>query len=118
MTIAHGIAYLFGGLFLVNCIPHLVAGISGRPFQSPFAKPPGEGLSSSRVNALWGWANLIAGYLLLCHVGDFDLRNFAHVGIAAGPALLGSVWIAGHFGRHNGGNDPLAVQHGNSPRSI
>ena len=34
------------GLSSANTIPHLVNGISGSPFQSPFASPPGEGLSS------------------------------------------------------------------------
>jgi hypothetical protein len=49
----HYISYLFGGFFLTNAIPHLVSGVMGSPFQSPFAKPPGEGLSSSTVNVLW-----------------------------------------------------------------
>ena len=48
------VAYLFGGAFLTNAVPHFVSGMMGRPFQSPFAKPPGEGLSSSTVNVLWG----------------------------------------------------------------
>lgn len=26
----------------------------GRPFQTPFASPSGKGLSSSRVNVVWG----------------------------------------------------------------
>ncbi len=37
----HYLAYFFGGAFLVNAIPHIVMGISGQPFQSPFATPPG-----------------------------------------------------------------------------
>ena len=41
----------------------------GRPFQSPFAKPRGQGLSSSTVNVLWGLFNIIIGYLLVCRVG-------------------------------------------------
>jgi len=60
------------GAVLTNAIPHLVSGVMGRPFQSPFAKPPGEGLSSSTVNVLWGFFNLAIGYLLVCRVGDFD----------------------------------------------
>jgi hypothetical protein len=49
----HYVAYFFGGAFLANAIPHFVAGVMGHPFQSPFAHPPGEGLSSSTVNVLW-----------------------------------------------------------------
>ena len=68
------VAYFFGGAFLANAIPHFVSGMMGRPFQSPFAKPPGQGLSSSTVNVLWGFCNIVVGYLLVCRVGDFDLR--------------------------------------------
>ncbi len=38
----HEISYFFGGVFLANAVPHFVSGIMGRPFQSPFAKPPGR----------------------------------------------------------------------------
>jgi hypothetical protein len=106
----HGLAYFFGGLFLTNAIPHLVSGLQGRPFQSPFATPPGEGFSSALVNALWGWFNVAMGYLLIWHVGEFDARNVAHIGLAAVPALVMSLWMANHFGRFNGGNAPLAAQ--------
>ena len=50
----HLVAWFLAGAFLANTVPHLVSGISGSPFQSPFASPPGEGLSSSLVNVLWG----------------------------------------------------------------
>ena len=48
----HLVSYFFGGVFLANAVPHLVSGMMGRPFQSPFAKPPGQGFSSSTVNVL------------------------------------------------------------------
>ena len=47
MNFGHYVAWFFGGAFLLNAIPHLAAGSMGRASQSPFAKPPGEGLSSS-----------------------------------------------------------------------
>ena len=78
----------------------------GRPFQSPFAKPPGQGLSSSTVNVLWGFFNLVVGYVLVCRVGDFDLRDTGDVvalGLGALPMALVS---ARQFGRFNGGNAP------------
>jgi hypothetical protein len=64
------LSYLFGGAFLANAVPHFVSGMMGRPFQSPFAKPPGEGLSSPTVNVLWGFFNIVVGYVLICRVGD------------------------------------------------
>ena len=50
----HYVAYFFGGAFLANALPHLGNGTSGHAFQSPFASPPGVGLSSSMVNVLMG----------------------------------------------------------------
>ena len=104
MTWYHYVAYAFGGLFFANAVPHLVAGMMGRPFQSPFAKPPGEGFSSSRVNALWGGLNLVVAYLLLWHVGTFTLGNFVHAAVAGVPALGSAVLLAQRFGRFNGGD--------------
>ncbi len=97
------IAYFFGGAFLTNAIPHFVSGVMGRPFQSPFAKPPGEGLSSSTVNVWWGAFNAIVGYALIFHVGDFEIRNWLHFGAAALGALAIAVFSAKHFGRFHGG---------------
>ena len=73
-------SYFFGGMFLCNAIPHLASGLTGRPFQSPFAKPPFRGLSSPVVNILWGLFNLAVAYTLLVVVGSFELRRVAHVG--------------------------------------
>ena len=58
------IACFFAGMFLANAVPHFVSGISGDPFPTPFAKPPGKGLSSPTVNVLWALINLIVGYML------------------------------------------------------
>jgi hypothetical protein len=98
------LSYFFGGAFLANAIPHVVSGMMGRPFQSPFAKPPGQGLSSSTVNVLWGFFNIVTGYLLVCRVGDFGLRNTADIAAFGAVAFLIAVFSARHFGRHNGGN--------------
>jgi hypothetical protein len=102
----HYAAYFFGGAFLTNAVPHFVSGVMGRPFQSPFAKPPGEGLSSSTVNVLWGFLNLAVGYVLICRVGIFDLRATDHVVVAGLGALLLAVVTARMFGRFHGGNSP------------
>jgi hypothetical protein len=100
------LSYFFGGAFLTNAVPHLVSGVMGRPFQSPFAKPPGQGLSSSTTNVLWGFLNLVVGYLLVCRVGDFDLRSTSDVVAAGLGVLVIGVAMARQFGRFNGGNHP------------
>ncbi|MDR3773272.1 MAG: hypothetical protein P4L26_07990 [Terracidiphilus sp.] len=98
------ISYFFGGAFLANALPHLENGVSGRPFQSPFAKPPGQGLSSSTVNVLWGFFNLAVAWLLICRVGAFSLLNTAQVLTLGAGILLMSLMHARAFGRFHGGN--------------
>ena len=59
------LAAFFAGAFLANVVPHFIHGVSGDAFPSPFANPPGKGLSSPLVNVLWACFNLLIGYLLL-----------------------------------------------------
>lgn len=102
----HCISYVFGGAFVTNALPHFVSGLMGRPLQSPFAKPPGKGLSSSTVNVLWGFSNLVLGYVLICRVGNFDLRSTDDiVALGAGSLAMGVV-LARTFGEFHGGNSP------------
>jgi len=108
MTWPHEISYFFGGLFLGNAIPHFVSGTMGRPFQSPFAKPPGQGLSSSLINVIWGSFNFVVAYFLLCRVGEFHLRSAADVTSLGLGAFLISLQAASHFGKFHGGNPPKA----------
>ncbi|MGA2777649.1 MAG: hypothetical protein ABSF94_08825 [Steroidobacteraceae bacterium] len=103
MRWSHYLAYFFGGAFLANAVPHFVNGISGNAFQSPFSSPPGEGLSSSTVNVLWGLFNLAVAYLLICRVGSFNLRKNTHVLTLGGGILLISLLSAYAFGRFHGG---------------
>ena len=100
----HYIAWFFGGAFLANTIPHLVSGVLGNPFQSPFASPPGEGLSSSMVNVLWGMFNLVVAYVLVARVGRFDLRQTRHAVVLGLGILLIALVSARAFGRFHGGN--------------
>jgi hypothetical protein len=106
MNWLHLVSYFVGGLFLANAVPHFVSGVTGRPFQTPFAKPPGKGLSSSTVNVLWGFANFVFAYLLLLRVGQFDPRSIASIAPFAAGALLIGLFSARHFGEFHGGNTP------------
>lgn len=102
----HCISYFFGGVFLSNAIPHFVSGAMGRPFQSPFAKPPGQGCSSSTVNVLWGVFNLAVSYVLISRVGEFTLRSTTYAAVLGLGFLLMGLFAAHHFGRFHGGNSP------------
>ena len=100
------VSYFFGGAFAANAIPHFVSGLQGRAFQSPFANPPGKGLSSSTVNVVWGFFNAVVAYLLLARVGAFDPRTTCHILAFGLGSLLISIPTARHFGQFHGGNTP------------
>ena len=106
MNWLHLVSYFFGGAFLANAVPHWVSGMMGRSFQSPFAKPPGRGLSSSTVNVLWGFFNAVIGYLLVLRVGHFDVRSMSNILMFAVGVLLISLQSARHFGQFHGGVTP------------
>jgi hypothetical protein len=97
------LVYFCGGVFFANSLPHLINGMSGRPFQSPFAKPPGKGLSSSTVNVLWGFFNLAVAWLLIFFQGSFSIRDSGQVAAVGAGILVISLMLARAFGRFHGG---------------
>ena len=86
------IACFFAGMFLANFVPHFVHGISGDRFPSPFAQPPGKGLSSPTVNVVWALFNLVIGYILFrvgnISSGDDSALLVFFAGIAAISILM------------------------------
>jgi len=96
------VADFFGGAFLANAVPHFVNGVSGRPFPTPFATPPGRGESSPVVNVLWGGLNLAAGWVLLWLVGGFQIRRPADVVAAGVGAMALALATARAFGARRG----------------
>lgn len=99
-------SYFFGGIFLANGIPHFNSGISGRTFQTPFAKPPGKGYSSSYMNVIWGLLNWIFAYVLLIKIGAFSIENQTHFGMLIAGALTIGLLLAKVFGDIHGGTRP------------
>jgi hypothetical protein len=73
------IACFFAGMFLANAVPHFVHGISGDRFPTPFAHPPGKGLSSPTVNVVWALFNLVVGCILF---------RIEKVSTGSGPVLI------------------------------
>ena len=97
-------ACFFGGAFLANFFPHFIAGMSGRRFYSPFAKPPFRGLSSPVVNVLYALFNIAVAYGLLVVVASFELRRIADAAISAGGFGLASLGIARSVTKLQGGS--------------
>jgi len=88
----------FAGAFLCNSVPHFVSGLQGRPFPTPFAKPPGVGDSSPVVNFLWGFLNLVIGLALVIRLPlavHFYPRLTA---LLLGGLVLG-LQCSSHFGK-------------------
>ncbi len=82
------LASFLAGLFLANAVPHFVHGVSGDSFPTPFAHPPGKGLSSPPVNVVWALVNIVIGYILF-RVGQVASGNYVSAGIfLAGVALI------------------------------
>ena len=88
----HYVAAFFAGFFLANVIPHFIHGISGDPFPTPFADPPGKGLSSPTVNVAWALFNVLVGYVLLqvgqVHSGNIPSLIVFFIGAAAISIML------------------------------
>lgn len=73
MRILHIAAYLAAGALFANSLPHLVQGVSGHCFPTPFAHPTGIGPSSPTTNVLWACINLGLSYTLTTRIGRFNV---------------------------------------------
>jgi len=99
MTWYFYIVYFFAGAFLANSVPHLVNGVSGQKFPSPFAHPPGKGSSTPTVNVLWGFANFVIGYLLISCFGSFNPGlSFDSLAVLIGALIL-AIQLSIAFGK-------------------
>jgi hypothetical protein len=85
------VAGFFAGAFLANFVPHFVHGISGDRFPTPFAHPPGKGLSPPTVNVAWAFVNLLVGGVLF-RVGQVSHDSFlTHVVFLAGALAISTI---------------------------
>jgi hypothetical protein len=66
---AYFMMLIVGALFC-NAVPHLVSGLRGEHFFTPWAQPRGIGKSSALQNFLWGAANMMVGLMILTHAGQ------------------------------------------------
>jgi cobalamin synthase len=93
------VGWFFAGAFLTNAIPHIVQGMCGNRFQTPFASPRGAGESSAVVNVLWGFLNLAIGGALLY----IFLPQLPPPWPLCVVALIGGLIIALYLARRFGG---------------
>jgi hypothetical protein len=98
------VAQFFAGAFLCNCVPHIVCGLQGSSFPTPFAKPRGVGMSSPVVNFAWGFLNLIVGLVLFSNWPVRIGSNPSFLIFLLGVGVMG-VYSSIHFGKVRR-NDP------------
>ena len=66
--------------------------------------PTRQGTVFATVNVFWGTLNLAVGYLLVCHVGEFNVRSFPDALVLGAGGLLMGIQLARWFGRAYGGH--------------
>lgn len=87
----------FAGVLLANAVPHGVNAVQGKEFPTPFANPPGVGLSSPAANALWSAMNAAGGAALLGRK-DTGTGSRGRVPVLAGAVAM-SFFLAYYFGK-------------------
>ncbi|MYM28423.1 hypothetical protein GTP58_08805 [Duganella sp. CY15W] len=95
----HAFAHFFTGAFLCNALPHLAAGLQGKRFPTPFARPRGVGHSSAVLNVLWGFFNLLAGLALLT-AWPVQPGVTLEFGLTVLGALALGLYLARHFAKN------------------
>lgn len=92
----HYIAIFASGFFMANTLPHLVNGVTGNSFPTPFSDPPGVGLSSPTVNVLWASLNLLISYLLL-RFSKLKARNKLGMTLLFAGIVVASIMLSYSF---------------------
>ncbi len=85
----HHIACFFAGVFIVNGLPHFIHGLEGDAFPTPFADPPGTGLSFPVVNMMWALVNFgLSAWLLRVGRVSFQ-KNWTWILLLMGISATG-----------------------------
>ncbi len=93
------VACFFAGGFLTNAVPHFVYGVCGDRLPTPFAHPPGKGLSSPIVNVLWALVNIVVGCYLF-RVGRVASCDLTRVVFFAGVVVMSVMLSVGFAKKH------------------
>lgn len=95
----NAIGWFLCGVLLMNTLPHLLHGISGNRFPSPFDKPHGKALSSPTKNVIWAFIN----FSLLLVILHFNRHTFSE--LFALVMLVGAFVMAMFLSRYFVGRD-------------
>lgn len=84
------------GAFAANAVLHLVHGMSGKTFRTPFVRFSRSKVSGPVVNVLWGAANLIASYFLFAAWQSGPLIAAFALGALAMGLLSAQIFAGDH----------------------
>jgi len=82
------------GMFLTNCIPHLIKGVSGQTHMTPFLR-----VSPAWLNIVWAFINVYLGLLFLQlsgrHLGDLTMLDSFAWSFLIGALFMGlaDAWL-------------------------
>lgn len=93
----HYILAFFAGVFAINVLPHYIHGIMGKSFPTPFANPPGVGLSSPVINVLWALINFLISFSIFYFARIGKRKKWIWVAVFVGAVLM-SFNLASYFG--------------------
>ena len=93
----HYLLAFFAGIFLINMVPHYVHGITGKAFPTPFADPPGKGMSPPAYNVLWAMINFLIGFAIIYFAKLKNRSRFLWVAFFLGAVTM-SFYLASYFG--------------------
>lgn len=91
--------FLAGG-FIINGIPHFVKGLTGQQFPTPFAKPPGVGLSSPTLNIVWATSNFLLSALFF-FLADITSDSLWLLLSGFTGCMCMAFYLASYFGKLN-----------------
>jgi hypothetical protein len=97
---SHYLFAFFAGVFMINILPHYFHGITGKFFPTPFANPPGKGLSSPVLNVAWATINFLIGFSILYFTRITQRSKRIWIAFFVG-AIFMSFYLASYFGDLN-----------------
>jgi len=89
----------FAGMLLCNALPHLLKGLQGERFYTPWSWRSGFGKASALENMLWGSANLLVSVFLIDRIFPKNIPHGLMI-LAVGFVGMG-IMLALVFGRRN-----------------
>lgn len=92
------VAYLFGGAFLLNAVPHFLSGVCTSSGHHSPPLPARESISPT-VNVRWGPLHLAIGHFLARRAGGFDRRQTSSVAAPQAGGLWMAVMLSRTLGR-------------------